>query len=202
MTISPNASTVWRNYETDGVPSSGNHKVKKSALRTWGTAVETVIDAFTTNGGLIFATKTLMDAQAATYTEPRSAWVYADSTPANNGVYVLNPTTDTWTKVGRLPYDFVIGTDTGAGTANAIQITTDIPVADGMIVAFSLFEATTAGTVTVSINGGTALTLITPRGANASGVNWLAAWWRVLCAGGVPVRNVWGNSHWCACRCS
>lgn len=171
MTISPSAATVFRNYETDGVPSSGNHKPKKADIRTWGTAVETVVNAFTTNGGLIFSTKALMDAQATTYTEPRSAWVYADSTALNNGVYVLNPTTDVWTRIGSLPYDFVIGTDAGAGTANAIQITTDIPVSDGMIVAFSLFEATTASPVTISINSSAALTLKTNRGNDASALS-------------------------------
>lgn len=163
MTFNPNISTIM----ADG-PSADPDQPSKPLLRQWGTNVEAICEAFTTNGGLIFATKALMVAQAATYSEPRSAWVYADSTPANNGIYVLNPTTDTWTRVGRLPYDFVIGTDTGAGTANAIQITTDIPVADGMIVAFSLFEATTMSPVTVSINGGTALTLKTNRGSNAS----------------------------------
>ncbi|MDX0297972.1 hypothetical protein GOC49_04480 [Sinorhizobium meliloti] len=36
----PNAATVWRDYETDGVPSSGDHKVKKSDARAWGKLVE------------------------------------------------------------------------------------------------------------------------------------------------------------------
>ncbi|RVL05088.1 hypothetical protein CN151_10605 [Sinorhizobium meliloti] len=122
------------------------------------------MDAFTTNAGLIFTSLAAMNAAAA-YTEPRSAWLF-DGT--SSGVYVLNPTTDTWTKVGRLPYDFVIGTDLGAGTADAIQITTDIPASDGVIVAFELFESTASSPVTVSINGGTALTLKTNRGNNAS----------------------------------
>lgn len=165
MTISPNARTVWRNYVTDGIPSSGVHKVSKADIRTWGTAVETVLNAFTTNGGLIYSTMSAMNAAASTFTEPRSAWQFETG---YEGVYALNPSTDTWTKVGRLPYDFVIGTDVGTGTANAIQITTDIPVADGMIVAFSLFEATTSSPVTVAINAGAALTLKTNRGGNAS----------------------------------
>lgn len=168
MTISPSASTVWRNFVTDGVPSSGRHKVEKAAERTWGTAVETVLNAFTTNGGLIYSTMSAMNAAASTFTEPRSAWQFETG---YEGVYALNPSTDTWTKVGRLPYDFVIGTDVGTGTANAIQITTDIPVADGMIVAFSLFEATTASPVTVTINGGAALTLKTNCGNNASALS-------------------------------
>ena len=165
MTFSPDAVTVY----ADG-PSTSPYDPPKDQIRALLTQYETVMNAFTTIGGLIFATKALMDAKAATYSEPRSAWVYADSTQANNGIYVLDPTTDIWTKVGRLPYDFVIGTDIGAGTANAIQISTDAPISDGMIVAFELFEATTASPVTVSINGGAALTAVTNRGNSASGL--------------------------------
>lgn len=160
MAFSPNAATVYQ----DG-PSTDPYEPSKPQIRALLTSYETVMDAFTTNAGLIFTSLAAMNAAAASYTEPRSAWLF-DGT--NSGVYVLDPTTDTWTKVGRLPYAFVIGTDLGAGTANAIQITTDIPVADGMIVAFQLFESTSASPVTVSINGGTALTLKTNRGNNAS----------------------------------
>lgn len=160
MTFNPDAATVY----ADG-PSTEPYEPSKPQIRTLLKQYETVMNAFTTNAGLIYTTLAAMNAAATTFTEPRSAWLF-DGT--NSGVYVLNPTTDTWTKVGRLPYDFVIGTDLGAGTANAIQITTDIPVADGMIVAFSLFDATTASPVTVSINGGAALTLKTNRGSDAS----------------------------------
>lgn len=174
------AQVVFREHELDGVPTTSRWSPEKREIRQLLTQYETAIDAFTTNAGLVFATKALMDAQATLYTEPRSAWVYSDSTASNNGVYVLNPSADVWTKVGRLPYDFVIGTDLGAGSANAIKITTDIPVADGMIVAFSLFEATTASPVTVSINGGAALTLKTNRGANASALTTgMEIWGRV-----------------------
>lgn len=45
MTISPNASTVWRDYNTDGVPSSGAKKPHKPDIRQWGAAVESAITA-------------------------------------------------------------------------------------------------------------------------------------------------------------
>ncbi|MBC7148990.1 MAG: hypothetical protein H5U22_06385 [Rhizobium sp.] len=45
MTISPNASTVWRDYNTDGVPSSGAKKPHKPDIRQWGGAVESAITA-------------------------------------------------------------------------------------------------------------------------------------------------------------
>jgi hypothetical protein len=38
------AATVFRDYETDGVPASGKHKVKKSEARTWGTFIERKFD--------------------------------------------------------------------------------------------------------------------------------------------------------------
>lgn len=165
MAFSPDASDVYRTHVTKFVPSSGYNEPDLAEIRTLLAAYEAVMNAFTTNGGLIYQTMAAMNAAATTFSEPRSAWQFE---AGSEGIYVLNPTTDSWTKVGRLPYDFVIGTDIGAGTANAIQITTDIPVADGMIVAFSLFEATTSSPVTVSVNGGAALTLQTNRGSNAS----------------------------------
>lgn len=165
MTFSPDASDVYRTHVTKFVPSSGYNEPSLDEIRALLAQYEAVMNAFTTSGGLIYQTMAAMNAAATTFTEPRSAWQFE---AGSEGIYALNPTTDTWTKVGRLPYDFVIGTDTGAGTANAIQITTDIPVADGMIVAFTLFEATTASPVTISINGGAALTLKTNRGSNAS----------------------------------
>lgn len=173
MTISPSARSVWRNYVTDGVPSSGNHPVKKSECRNWGTAVESAIDAYSSGAGSIAkSTRALLYADLA-HAADVMAWVYADSTAAYNGIYrkSLGTGTGSWTRILDLPYSFVVGSDTGAGTANAIQITTDIPVSDGMIVAFGLFEATTSSPVTVSINGGTPLTLKTNRGNNASGLS-------------------------------
>lgn len=39
------AATVFRDYETDGVPASGKHKVKKNEARAWGTFIEGQLDA-------------------------------------------------------------------------------------------------------------------------------------------------------------
>lgn len=36
----PNAKTVWRDFVTDGVPSSGKNKPKKAEARVWGTTLE------------------------------------------------------------------------------------------------------------------------------------------------------------------
>lgn len=61
MTISPNARTVWRDYNTDGVPSSGAKKPYKPDIRQWGTAVEDALSTFTDT---VYATRAL--AAAAT----------------------------------------------------------------------------------------------------------------------------------------
>jgi hypothetical protein len=39
------AATVFRDFVTDGVPSSGRNKPKKSEIRAWGAAIEAAIDA-------------------------------------------------------------------------------------------------------------------------------------------------------------
>src|SRR4051812_24990431 len=35
------AAEIWRDYETEGVPSSGAHKPIKADIREWGAAAET-----------------------------------------------------------------------------------------------------------------------------------------------------------------
>lgn len=44
------ASTIFRDFETDGVPSSGNHKPRKSKIREWGAWLE----GRQTGSGLLF----------------------------------------------------------------------------------------------------------------------------------------------------
>ncbi|WP_454745648.1 hypothetical protein [Ciceribacter selenitireducens] len=45
MTITPSAANVWRDYVTDGVPSSGAHKPRKADIRQWGAAVQAELNA-------------------------------------------------------------------------------------------------------------------------------------------------------------
>jgi len=170
MTISPNASTVWRNYETDGVPASGNHKIKKSATRTWGTAVETAIDAYSSGAGSIAkATRALLYADLA-HVADVMAWVYADSTVAYNGIYRKSGTSGSgsWTRILDLPYEVIVATDAGAGTANAIVATSSIPVSESALILLNVFEANTGSPVTVAFNGGSALTIKTASGNNVA----------------------------------
>ncbi|MCM2399428.1 hypothetical protein NBH19_25410 [Rhizobium sp. S95] len=163
MTISPSARTVWRNYVTDGVPSSGNHPVKKSECRNWGTAVEVRLDAVSTAAKL-YATRSSLYADL-TEDANTLAWVYGDSTAAYNGIYmkVGASGSGSWTRIGDLPYSFVKMSDTGAGTPNAIQLTSSIPTSDSVLRISNVFEANT-GNVTISENGGTAKALLTVSG--------------------------------------
>jgi hypothetical protein len=156
---------VFRDYETDGVPSSGFHEVKKSDVRSWGAWLEGIIAAFTSSGGLIYSSKAALDADLARGANTM-AWVIGDATTANNGIYRKNGASGTgsWTRVADLPFSFIIAADAGAGTPNAIQATTSIPVSGSALVWMNIFEANTASPVTVSFNGGTALTIKTNSG--------------------------------------
>jgi len=159
------AATVYRDYETDGVPSSGFHKVKKSDVRQLLLGYESIINAFLSNGGLIFASKASLGASLA-HAANTMAWVIGDAIAGNNGVYgkVGASGSGSWTRRSDLPFSFIIASDVGAGTANAIQATTSLPVSGSALIWMNVFEANTASPVTVSFNGGTALTIKTNSG--------------------------------------
>jgi hypothetical protein len=177
----PTAAIVFDDYNTSGVPSSGAKKVKKSEARAWGAWLEMFVSAAGSNGGSVYATAADL---LADLSPPANAmaWVVSDPVVFYNAIYqkVGNSGVGHWARAGDLPYSFAIASDAGAGTANAIQITTDIPVSDGVIVTFVLFENTTSAPVTISVNGGTPLTLKTNRGNNASALTGgMDIWFRV-----------------------
>jgi hypothetical protein len=165
--MSKTANEVYRNFVTDGVVSSGNWDPSKLEIRELLTGYETVITAFTSNGGLIYTSKAQMDADLA-HGVKSSAWVIGDPVAANNGVYQKQGGSGagSWTRVADLPYSFIIASDVGAGTANAIQAITAIPVSSSALVWMNIFEANTATPVTVSFNGGSVLTIKTNTGNN------------------------------------
>jgi hypothetical protein len=162
------AAQIWRNWITDGVPSSGVHEPDKIEIRAWGAWLEGLVAGFTANGGLIYSSKAAMDADLA-HGANSMAWVIGDPVAANNGVYgkVGASGTGSWTRRSDLPFSFIIATDAGAGTANAIQATTAIPVSSSALVWMNIFEANTSSPVTVSFNGGSALTIKTNSGNDA-----------------------------------
>lgn|GEM_PF-5279083 len=163
------ANYIWRDFKTDGVPASGKNKPSKRQIRERETWVENAINAGLSNGGLIYDTKANMDADLA-HDANASAWVIADGTVANNGIYRKNGASGSgsWTRIGDLPYSFIKASNAGAGTANAIQATTSIPIpaGDGAALITLNITANNTGAATVSFNGGAALTIKTASGAD------------------------------------
>ncbi|WP_162109139.1 hypothetical protein [Sinorhizobium sp. CCBAU 05631] len=159
------AELVYRDFVTDGVPSSGASKPKKAEIRKLLTGYETIINAFTSNGGLVYTLRASLDAQL-NRPVATMAWVIGDPVVANNGIYqkIGVEGTGSWNRVADLPFSFIIASDAGAGTANAIVATTSIPVSSSALVWMNIFEANTASPVTVSFNGGSALTIKTNSG--------------------------------------
>lgn len=178
------AKQVWRNYVTDRIPSSGNHDVVKSDVRTLLTDYEAQLAAIATEanfqGEWDASTGTFPGSGTAakgdSYLVTTAGTVDGQFFAIGDKIVALinNASTSTYdANWGRIPANarsFVQATDAGAGTADAIQVTTDDVVADGTLVVFTPFENTTSSPVTLSINGGTDLTIKTPRGTNASGL--------------------------------
>lgn len=167
MGLLQSAQQVWRDFVSDGIASSGKHTPKKSDIRTWGTWVEGVITAFVSSGGSIYPTLAALNADL---TKPANsmAWVTGDPVAANNGVYgkIGAAGSGSWTRRTDLPFSFISGSDAGAGSANAIQATTSVPVSSSALVLLNIFRANTGSPVTVSFNGGIPLTVKTNSGNN------------------------------------
>lgn len=161
------ASTIFRDFETDGVPGSGTHKPRKSKIREWGAYLEGFITAFTSNGGLIFDTRASLFISLA-YPPNSQAWVISDPTIGYNGIYrkIGASGSGSWTRVADLPYSFIRLIDAGAGTANAIVATSSIPLPGAASAALLVMNASKANTgpVTVAVNGAAAKPLKTSSG--------------------------------------
>ncbi|PJR11564.1 hypothetical protein [Sinorhizobium meliloti] len=161
MAFSPNAETVF----ADG-PFGSPLQPAKSEIRALLTQYETAIDAYSSGAGSIAKpTKALLDADLA-HAADVTAWVYADTAVANNGIYRKTGASGagSWSFILPLPFSFINAVDAGAGAANAIQATTTIPVSEYALIKMNIFEANTGSPVTISFNGGTALTIKTNSG--------------------------------------
>ncbi|WP_223566946.1 hypothetical protein [Agrobacterium tumefaciens] len=156
------AAEVFRDFETEGVPSSGPHKPRKPDIRTLLKQYETIISAFTSSGGLIYVSKAALDADLA-HAANSSAWVVGDAVVSNNGVYrkIGASGSGSWSRVADLPYSFIVASNVGDGEPNAIVATTSIPVSSSSLIMLPIAETNTGSPVTVSFNGGTALTIKT-----------------------------------------
>lgn len=162
-----NAATVFRDFVTDGVPASGANKPKKREIRALLTGYEQIITAFTSNGGLIYSSLAALNADLAKPVNTM-AWVLGDPVVANNGVYgkVGASGVGSWTRRSDLPFSFIVASNSGAGTPNAIQAVTALPVSTSALVWMNIAQSNTASPVMVSFNGATALSMRTNSGNN------------------------------------
>ncbi|MGG7534688.1 hypothetical protein [Rhizobium sp. 12,4] len=159
------ARQVWRDFVVDGVPSSGAYKPSKPDIRNWGTNLEGFLTSVGSNAGTVKLTRALLYADLA-HPADTMAWVVQDTTIDYNGIYqkIGASGVGSWTRVADLPFSFIVATDAGAGTPNAITATSDVPVSDSALIVFTVFEANTASPVTISFNGSSPLTIKTNSG--------------------------------------
>ncbi len=164
----PRGSEVWRDYVTDGIPSSGNNNPKKSDARAWSSWLESLVTSGVLSSGPWFSTKAAM---TLAYAANTIAVVYNDATAANNGLYIKVGASGSgsWTQLTSfLPgYQFVTASPTGESTANAIVALTSprLPSGDGVaLITLAIPATNTATPVTVRFDGGAVLTIKTRTG--------------------------------------
>jgi len=112
------------------------------------------------------------------------AWVMGDATVANNGVYENTGTSGApvWMRRGPLPFGHIYAVNVGAGTADAIEVTTwlPIPTEDGAaLITVPIVAVNTSSTVTIEFNGGSPVTVKTNSGNNPA-------------IGGLPIGTITG----------
>ena len=167
MALTPDE--IYRDFVTNGVPSSGVYEPKKSEIRELLNSYETYFDAFISAGGLVWYNRTTLYS-SLNYPANTMAWVIGDAITTRNGIYMKSGSSGSgsWTRVGDLPYSFIIASDVGSGTANAIQATTSIPVSSSALIWTNVFRVNTGSPVTISFNSLSPLTVKTNSGENVS----------------------------------
>ena len=106
-----------------------------------------------TNSARLYAT---YDALVASGDAAVTPWVFADPDAAKNGIY--RQVAGVWTWSLPLPYSFITAT-AGGGTPSAILAVTGIPTSEDALIILQIAETNDASPVTVSFNGGPALTV-------------------------------------------
>jgi hypothetical protein len=100
------ALTVYRDYVTSGVPSSGPNDPSKADVRALWTALGNVLDAFSSSPGAGFAGFATLAAMNAdlNYVANSIGQVFADGTPANDGTYLKlgSSGSGSWSQVSTL----------------------------------------------------------------------------------------------------
>ncbi|WP_035675118.1 hypothetical protein [Bradyrhizobium liaoningense] len=175
------ASEVWRKFELPGVPASGPHKPDKADIIAWGTWLETLLNGSTP--GLAYATLAALNADL-THPIGSTAMVYADSNPANNGIYVKS---GSWSRISDLPTSVVRLTVTG-GTANDIVATApETPTAPGNKLFLLTPDAANTDAVTIVVNGGDEAPIKNALGSQLAANSLLTD---------VPVLMAWQTDHY------
>jgi hypothetical protein len=163
------AAEVFRDYETDGVPASGAHEVVKRDAREMFETYEALLAG--SGPMLAYATLAYLNADLA-HAANVMAMVYADSTAANNGIYVKAGISGagSWSRIDDLPWDIVPLTVTG-GTGNAILATAPFtPTTPGRHLYLIVPAANNTAATTIAVNGGSAVAIKNAFNANlASG---------------------------------
>lgn len=123
------------------------------------------------SGALVKATRAALTALTSAPFAGSMAWVTNDPVPALNGIYenTGSASAPAWTRRTDIPQFFISGINAGAGTANAIQVTTDLPVpaADARcLIGIPIVATNTASPVTLAINGGVPIQIKTLTGNN------------------------------------
>lgn len=86
--ISDAIAWAWRDFVTDGVPSSGLYEPSKADIRSIGPVIEEVLGAGLIGGVEVFKeTRALLEADLA-HAEGVKALVWGDATNANNDIYI------------------------------------------------------------------------------------------------------------------
>lgn len=95
---------AFRNFASDGVPSSGVNEPEKAEIRAIGPVIEAALGTIGLGSvNVVKTTRALLDADLA-HGADSTAIVYADSTDANNDLYVKVGASGTgsWTNTGAL----------------------------------------------------------------------------------------------------
>jgi hypothetical protein len=128
-------------------------------FQVWMTEVERLLGLSVLSGASVYET---LAGLAGDLAKPANAlaWVVNDPVASNNGLYgKVGPAgSGSWSRRANLPYSFIIASDAGAGTPNAIQASTSLPVSSGSLIWMNVAKTTT-GSATVSFNGGNPLTI-------------------------------------------
>lgn len=162
MTIfTKQASAIFEPQNPDG----SNRRVINNEVVVWGTELEEIINLAISGGNfLIYGTKAELDADLD-HPANTAAIVLGDSA-SNDGIYSKSGVSGagSWTKVAEPPTSGFLRAIDAGGTANAIEVTTDAAANETQFIAVPIVLENTSGAVTVSFNGGAALTVKTVSG--------------------------------------